>query len=147
MAGLSLGPLIEPGGVHNNLAVWRELHVRAIHGTRRGSFKVDAFAVVTAAVAGALELVLAGLPIGRATEMSAAGVDDKDAIGRAVHPDAIFLLPLGIDAQGVVRGVADFEDGGRFEKRPGKEKSKKGDEPGAQKSSDRNPSETPSAAV
>src|SRR5205807_7097018 len=96
MARLSLRPLIEPRGIHDNLTVWRQFHVRAIHRTRRRSLKVDTFAVVSASVAGALKLVLAGFPIGCAAKMSAASVDDKHAIRRAVHPDAIFLLPLGI---------------------------------------------------
>src|SRR6266436_6622822 len=121
--------------------------MRAIHSTRCRSLKVDTFAVVAASVAGTLELVLAGLPIGCATQMRAASVDDEYAIRRAVHPDAVFLLPLGIDTQGVVRGVADLEYGGGFEERTGKEKTKEGDEPRAQKSSDSNPHETPPPLV
>src|SRR5205807_4376174 len=147
VAGLSLGPLIEPGGVHNNLAVWRQLHVRAIHGARRGPFKVDPFAVVAAAVAGALELVFAGFPVGRAAEVRAARVDDKDAIGCAVHPDTIFLLPLGIHAEGVVRGVANFENSWRFEKSTRKKETQEGNEPCAKKSRDSNPHQPPPLPV
>ncbi len=121
--------------------------MRAIHRTRSGSFKVDAFAVVTAAVAGALELVLAGFPIRSAAQVSAARVNDEHAIGSAVHPDAILLLPLGVDAQGIVRGVADLEDGGRFEESTGKEKTKEGDEPCAQETSDGNPYQSPALLV
>src|SRR5436309_13747891 len=103
--------------------------MRAIHGTRRRSFKVDAFAVVAAAVAGALELVFAGLPIRRAAEMRAASVDDKHAIGRAVHPDRIFLLQFGVDAEYIVRGIANFEDSGRSREGAGEDECEEGDEP------------------
>src|SRR6266581_1972109 len=68
-----------------------------------------------------LELVLAGLPVGRAAQMSAARVNDKDAIGRAVHPNAVFLLPLGVHAESIIRGVANLENRGRFEERARKE--------------------------
>src|SRR6266480_2840623 len=147
MARLSLGPLVEPGGIHDNLSVWRQFHVRAIHWTRCRSFKVDTFAVVSAPVAGALKLVFAGLPIGCAAQMSAAGVDDKHAVRRAVHPYAVLLLPFGIDAEGVVRSVTNLEHGGRFEERTWKEKTKKGDEPSAQKSGDGSPHQPPPPLV
>ncbi len=71
--------------------------------------------------------------------MSAARVNDEHAVRRAVHPDAIFLLPLGIYAEGVIGSVADLEDGGRFEERAGKKKTKESDEPCAQETSDGNP--------
>ena len=67
MTGLSLGPLIKPRNIHDDLAVRRQFHMRAIHGPRCGPFEIHAFAVVTAAVAGTLEFVFAGFPIGRAT--------------------------------------------------------------------------------
>src|SRR5258708_365132 len=108
--------------------------MRAIHGPRRGPFEVDTFAVVAAAVARALELVLAGFPIGCAAQMGAAGVNDEHTTRRAVHPDAVLLLPLGIHAQSVVRGVANLENRRRFKERARKEKFKEGDEPGAEKS-------------
>src|SRR5437773_1005859 len=121
--------------------------MRAIHGTRRRSFKVDAFAVVAAAVAGALELVFAGLPIRRAAEMRAASVDDKHAIGRAVHPDTIFLLPFGVDAECIVRGIANFEDSGRFKEGAGEEEFEEGDEPCTKESGDGNPHQAPALAI
>src|SRR5438874_2631873 len=136
MARLSLGPLVEPGGIHNNLSVWRQFHVRAIHGTRCRSFKVDTFAVVSAPVARALKLVFAGLPIGCAAQVSAAGVDDKHAVRRAVHPYAVLLLPFGIDAEGVVRSVTDLEHGGGFGERTWQETARKGDDPSAKESGD-----------
>src|SRR5437879_2556877 len=139
MARLSLGPLVEPGGTHNQLSVWRQFDVHAMHSTRCRSFKVDTFAVVSAPVARALKLVFAGLPIGCAAQVSAAGVDDKHAVRRAVHPYAVLLLPFGIDAEGVVRSVTDLEHGGGFEERTWQEKTKKGDEPSAQKSGQAGP--------
>src|SRR5260370_8027175 len=81
----------------------------AVHGTRRRSFEVDSFAVVSTAVAGALELVFAGLPIWCAAEVRAACVDHEEAIGCAVNPYAVFLLELGIDAQSEFRWVADLK--------------------------------------
>src|ERR1700682_2187410 len=113
MTGLAFGPLIEARGVYDDLAVGRKGHVSAIHRARCGAFESDAFTVVAAAVTRALEFVFAGFPVGRTAEVRAAGVDDEDAIGSAVNPYAIFLLPLGIDTQGIVRGIADLEDGGR----------------------------------
>src|SRR5258708_4878988 len=139
MARLSLGPLIEPGSIHDNLTIWRQFHVRPVPPTRGRSFQVDTFAVVSTPVAWALELVLAGLPIGSAAQMCAASVDDEYPIRRAVHPDAVFLLPLGIHTQGIVRGIADFENGRRFEKGAREEKTKEGDEPCAEKPRDGNP--------
>src|SRR5437899_12415358 len=98
-ARLAFGPGVELRGVDQNLAVRREFDMRAVHGTRRRSFEVYSFAVVSTAVAGAFELVFAGLPVWCAAEMCAARVDHEEAIGRAVNPYAIFLLELGIDAQ------------------------------------------------
>ena len=117
MARLSLGPLIEPGSVHDNLAIRSNLYVRAVHRAWRRAFEVHTFAVITAAVAGALEFVFAGLPIGSAAQMRAARVDYKDAVRSAVHPDAVFLLKFGIYAKRIVGRIADFENGGRLEKR------------------------------
>src|SRR5258708_21488157 len=58
-------------------------------------------------------------------------------------PDAVLLLPFGIDAQSVVRGVANLENRRRFKERAGKEKFKEGDEPRAEKSSDGDPYQPP----
>src|SRR5712692_7471311 len=147
MARLSLRPLIEPGSIHNDLIVRGIFHVCAVHRPRRGPFEVDALAVVSAPMAGALELVLARLPIRRAAQMSTASIDDKDTIGGAVDPDAVLLLPLRIHTQGVVRGVTDLENGRRLEQCAGKKETKKGDKPCAQKSSDRSPDQAPPALV
>src|SRR5690349_17017131 len=76
----ALRPLIKLRDVDQDLAVGGDLEVSAIHGTGCGTFEVDALAVVAAAVAGTLELVFARLPIRGAAQLSAAGVNDKDAI-------------------------------------------------------------------
>src|ERR1041385_960202 len=114
MAGLSLGPLIEARSIHDNLAIWSQLHICSVHGTRGGAFEVHAFAVIAAAVAGALEFVLAGFPVRCAAEVRATRVNNKDAIRRAVYPDAVLLLPLGIHSKRVIGGIADFENRGRL---------------------------------
>src|SRR3979490_2361135 len=139
MAGLSLGPLIEPRSVDYDLAVGREFDVRAVHRARRGALEIDTFAVVAAAVTRALEFVFAGFPVGRAAEMRAARVDDENAVGSAVDPNAVFLLPLGVDAERVIGGITDLEDGGRFEQRARQEEAEEGDKPGAQETRDCTP--------
>src|SRR5258706_6124266 len=131
MAWLSLGPLVEPRSVYDDLAIGRQFDVGAIHRARRGALEIDAFTVITAAVTRALEFVFAGFPVRRAAQMRTARVDDENAIGRAVDPDAIFLLPLGVDAERVIGGIANFEDGGRLEERARQEKTQEGDKPGA----------------
>src|SRR5260370_24262254 len=122
-ARLSLGPLIKPGGIHDDLAIGSQFYMRAIHGPRRRPFEVDTFAVVAAAVARALELVFAGFPIGRTAQMCAASVNDEHTALRAVHPEEVLLLPFGIDSQSVVRGVANLEHRGRLKERAGDRKS------------------------
>ena len=57
--------------------------------------------------------------------MRAAGVDHEKAIWRPVHPDAKFLLELGVDAQAVFGGVSDFEGCGWLEQRARKEEAEK----------------------
>src|SRR5579864_1916387 len=68
-AGLPLRPRVQLRRIHQNLPVRREFDLCAIHRTRRWSFEVDPLAVVTAPVARALELVLTGLPVRRASQM------------------------------------------------------------------------------
>src|SRR5437868_8601456 len=108
----------------------------AIHRARCWALEVDAFAVIAAAVTRALEFVFAGFPVRRAAEMGAARIDNENAIGRAVDPDAVFLLPLGVDAERVIGRIANFEDGGRLEEGAWQEETEEGDEPGAQKARD-----------
>src|SRR5579859_4114500 len=147
MAGLALGPLKQARGVDNDLAVGGQFDVRAVHRPRCGAFEVHAFTVVAAAVARTLEFIFAGFPVRGAAEMGAARVDDEDAIGRAIDPDAIFLLPLGIHAERVVRGITDLENGGRLEQRARKKEAQEGNEPGAEKTGDRAPHQAATAGV
>src|SRR6266566_1060851 len=115
MAQLSLGPGIQARSVHDDLSVRRELDVGPIHRPGRWTFEVDPFAVVAAAVAGALEFVFAGLPIRGAAEMRAARINNKEAIGSAVHPDAVFLLKLAVHAKRVIGRIPDLKNRGRLE--------------------------------
>ena len=73
-------PVIEPGNIHDYLAFSIKLHMGAIHGPRRRTFKVNPFAVVSAAVARAFEFVFTGLPIRRTAQMRAASVNHKQTI-------------------------------------------------------------------
>src|SRR5215467_2189106 len=91
-ARLSFGPGVELRGVNQDLTVWRQLDVGAVHRTGSRAFEVHSFAVVAAAVAGALEFVFAGLPVRRAAQVGAACVDHKEAVRSAIDPDAVFLL-------------------------------------------------------
>src|SRR6266849_173886 len=147
MVGLSLGPLKEPRSVYDDLAVGRQFDVRAVHRPRRRAFKIHAFTVVAAAVARALEFVFAGFPVGGAAEMRAARVDDEDAVGRAVQPNAVFLLPLGVDTERVIGGISDFEDGGRLEERARQEEAQKSNEPRAEKTGDAAPHQAAAALL
>src|SRR5690349_18111427 len=142
MRRLTFGPFKKLSNIHLDLPVRRQFHTSAIHGPRRRTFEINSFTVVAAAVARALEFVFAGFPIRSAAEMRATRVDDEKAVGRAVYPDAIFLLPLGVHAKRVVGGIADFENGGRFEQRTRKKKSQEGDEPRTEEPSNRSPHKT-----
>src|SRR5580693_8672832 len=147
MRRLTLRPLIEPRGIDNDLAIGGKFNFRAVHGTRGWAFEVDALAVVTAAVAGTLELVLARLPVWRAAEVGAACVDHEHAVGSAIDPDAILLLKLGVDAERELRRIANLENGVGFKKSAGKKKSEEGEEPCGQKTGYRNPNQAAAAAV
>src|SRR5689334_25213795 len=102
MALLAFRPFEKGRRINHDLTFGVELDLRAIHRSRRGTFEVDALAVVTTTVTRALEFVLAGFPIGCAAEMRAARIDHKEAIGSARDPDAVLLLPLRVDANGVI---------------------------------------------
>src|SRR6185369_9822892 len=106
---------------------------------RRRAFEVNAFTVVTTTVARAFEFVFTGLPVGRATEVCAARVDDEEPIGRSRHPDAVLLLPFGIDTQRVVAWSADAKDAGRFENRARQEEPHEHQEERRQRSRDGKP--------
>src|SRR5690349_11321418 len=115
MALFAFRPLKKRRGINHDLSFGIQRHFRAVHRTRRGTFEVDAFAVIATAVTGAFELVFAGFPVGRAAEMRAARVDHEESIGSARDPDAVLLLPLGIDAYRVVARRPDSENAGWLE--------------------------------
>jgi len=94
----------------------------AIHRARRGTFEVNALAVVAAAMARTFELVLASFPVRCAAEMRATSVNDKQAIRSLGYPDAILLLPFSIHPERVIAGRSDSECAGRFEDRSRQEK-------------------------
>src|SRR6185369_3678070 len=98
----AFGPFEERRRVNHDLSLGIQRHFRAVHRSRRGTFEVDTLAVVTTTVTRALELVFAGFPVGRAAEMRTARVDHEETIGSACDPDAVLLLPLRIDADGVI---------------------------------------------
>src|SRR5580700_3290705 len=120
MRRLTLRPLIEPRGIDNDLAIGGKFHLCSVHGARGWAFEVDALAVITAAVAGTLELVLARLPVWRAAEVGAARVDHEDSVWSAIDPDAVLLLKLGINAECELRRIADLENCVGLKKSAGK---------------------------
>src|SRR3984957_14147736 len=124
---LSLWPRIQLRGIHQNLPIGREFHMRTIHGTRRRAFEINPLAVVPTAVARTFEFIFAGFPIRSAAQVCAARVDHEDSIRRAVNPDAIFLLKLGVDTQREFRGVAVLENRVWFEQSARQEETKEGD--------------------
>ena len=98
-------------------------------------------------MARALELVLARLPVGRAAEVRAARVDHKQAIGSSCDPDAILLLPFGVDADRVIVRRADAKYAGRFENGPRQEKPDEHQKEGGERTSDGRPDDAASHFV
>src|SRR5262245_63621424 len=94
-----------------------------IHRPRRRTLEVDAFRIVAAAVAWTLELVFAGLPIRRATQVRANGRDHEDAFRIANDPDTVRVLKFSIDAEAEVGWIPDCERCFRLEKSTRKEES------------------------
>src|SRR5262250_1552551 len=119
----------------------------AIHWPWRGPLEVHSLAVISAAVARTLEFVLARFPVGRAAQVCASRVDDKQTVRRSVDPNAVLLLPFGVHAERVVGEIADFEYSGRLEKCAWKEEAKEGDEPGAEETRHCAPYQTAAALV
>ena len=68
----------------------------------RGAFKVDAFGVVAASMARTFELVFAGFPVGRASEVCAASIDDEESRRISHDPNTVLLLELGVDPEAEV---------------------------------------------
>src|ERR1700684_695964 len=129
MRRLPFRPLIEPRGVDDDLSIGRQFYFGAVHRPRSRSLEIDSLAVVAAAVAGTFELVFAGFPVWRASQVGAARIDHEYPIGRAIDPDAIFLLELSVNAKRKLRGITNLENGVRFEKSAGKKESEKSEEP------------------
>src|SRR5207248_6950266 len=142
---LSFRPGIEFGDIDDDLSVGREFNLGAVHGARRRAFEVDAFAVVATAVARAFEFVFARLPVGGAAEVGAASVNDEKTIRRAIDPDAIFLLPLGINPKSVVGGVSNLEGSTRLEQCARQEEAEECEKPRDQKSGDAHPCQSTAA--
>src|SRR5271169_3856866 len=138
---------VEPAGIDGNFSRGVEQHVGAVHGTRRGPFEIDAFTVVAAAVAGALEFVFGGLPFRRTAEVRAAGEDHEEAIGFAHDPDAIGNQVALVNAQAEISGKTDIEDGIGFVERAGEEKTEEHQEVDAEISPNERPDNSAATGV
>src|SRR5580692_491251 len=147
MRRLPFRPLIEPGGIDNDLPIGSQFDLGAVHRTRSRAFEVDAFAVIAAAVAWTLEFVLARFPVRSAAEVGTARVDHEHSVGSAIDPDAVFLLKFCVDAQRELRGVANLENRVGFEKSARKKESEKSQEPCSQERGYCDPHQTAPAAV
>src|SRR5215467_5298279 len=147
MTRLPLGPLIEARSVHDDLAVRSQGDVGAVHWARGRALEVHSFTVISAAVAGAFEFVFSGFPVRSTAEMRTSCVDNKDAVRSTIYPDAVFLLELGVDAEGKVGRVANFKNCGWLEKSAREEKAKEGNEPRAQERCDRTPDQAAATFV
>src|SRR5436853_3012150 len=104
-------PAIQASRVDDQLAFGVEFDVGAIHRARSGPFEVYAFAVITASVTRAFELVFAGLPVGSASEVGASGINHKQPFGVANYPDAVLLLEFRVDADAKITGETDSKYG------------------------------------
>src|SRR2546430_16616993 len=83
---VALWPLKKRAHVNDDLPFGVQLNMRAIHRSRRRAFKVDRLIVVAAAMTRTFEFVFARLPIGRASQVRAAGVDNEQSTRGLVHP-------------------------------------------------------------
>src|SRR5580765_7133928 len=147
LCGLSLGLLIQLSYVHRNLSVRSKLDVCAVHRTGRGAFEVHALAVVSAAVARALEFILRRLPVGSATQMRAARIDYEQAIRSFIHPDAILLLPLCVHAKPVILWIADFERCRGLKQSARQEEAEESQEPRGEKRRNHRPGKAPTLLI
>src|SRR5579872_1747519 len=147
MRGLALRPLVKTRGINDDLAVRREFDLGPVHGTRGRPFEINSLTVVSAAVAGTFKFIFRWLPVRGATQMGAARVDHEEPVWSAIDPYAVLLLKLGVDAEGELGGVSDFENCVGFEKSAGKKETEEGQEPGCEKGSDADPDQAPPAAI
>src|SRR5579863_7759442 len=114
LRALALGPGIQVAQIDDNLPFRVQFHVRTVHRPRRRTFEVDSFGVVAAAMARALELVLAGFPVRRTSQVSADSRNHEDAFGVPYDPDAKLVLEFSVDAEAEIGGISDLEFGLRF---------------------------------
>ena len=123
------------------------MHLGTIHGPGRRPLEVDSFTVVATAVTGTLKLVFARPPVWSAAKMRAAGVDNEYPVRSLVDPDAILLLPLGIDAKRIVGWKTNPKYAGWLENRPGQKEPQKHQEAGRQKDCYAGPNNAPAHLV
>ena len=79
--------------------------------------------------------------------MRATRINNEDPVRSLVDPDAILLLPLGIDAETVIRGITDFETRRWLEQRARQEETKESDEPCHQERGDGGPHKTAASLI
>ena len=65
--------------------------------------------------------------------MGATSIDHEKAIRSSVHPDAILLLPLSVDAKPVILWIADLKDGRGLKQSARQEEAEESQEPRRQK--------------
>src|SRR5262249_38302181 len=147
VARLALGPGEQLGDINDDLSVGRQFQLGPVHGTRRRTLEVNSFAVVAAAVARTLEFILARLPVGGAAQVRAASINHEQAVGGAINPDTVFLLPLRVDAESVVRRIANLERSARFKKSAGQKEAEECNEPCAEEGCDTYPGKPAAAGV
>jgi len=138
---------VKTTGVDDDLARGVELYMGAVHGPWRRTFEIDGFGIIAAAVARALEFVLAGLPFGRATQMSAAGENDEEPVRLLDDPDTVAHQELLIYAQVEIRRIADGENSVGFVKRPREEEPQEHQEIDAEITADGRPDHPPAHAI
>ena len=68
-------------------------------------------------------------PVRRATQMGTTRINHEQTIRIPVNPDTVFLEPLLVNSQAVVRGISDFENSSWFKQYAWKEEPKKCNEP------------------
>jgi len=125
LRAIALGPGIEMTQIDHNLPFGIEPYMGAVHGPRGRALEVDSFGIVAAAMAGTFEFVLAGFPIGGASQVRADGGDDENSFGIADHPDAMILLKFRVHPESEVAGIPDSEFGLRFVEHAREEEAQK----------------------
>src|SRR5215831_12432820 len=79
--------------------------------------------------------------------MRAARINHEQTIRRAIHPNAVFLLPFSVNPEPVIRWISDFETCCWFKQCSRKKKPEEGDKPGRKEGRDRRPRKPPAAAI